>query len=184
LDGTERPGRGIVSVVKRILFFLLLISAGSLVGCSGDDDLKVDMTKTVTDTNAPPVNLSTEIARAKSENKNLLLEFGSSDACPPCILMQQKVFSTPEFQAFAKTNLDFVRLDFPLKVDLRPDTVATNELLSQQFDALGFPTFIALNKDGKEFWRMPGKNEDGIDVRIFDPTYFIDLLKGVEKNEQ
>lgn len=170
--------------MKRILFFLLLISVGSLVGCRGDDDLKVDMTKTVTDTNAPPVNLSAEIARAKSENKLLLLEFGRSDECPPCILFQQKFASSREFQTFAKTNLDFVRLDFPLKVDLRPDTTATNELLSTQFDIYVFPTFIALDKNGKEFWRRPSKDLSlMIDWSETAPTNFIDLLKGLEKNE-
>jgi len=154
-----------------------------LAGCRADD-LTIDPGKIETDTNALPVNLTAEVARAKSENKLLLLEFGSSDACPPCILMQQKVFSTPEFQTFAKTNLDFVRLDFPLKSNLRPDTVATNALLSQQFEAYGFPTFIALDKNGKEFWRMPGLNEDGIEVRLFDPTNFINLIQDVRKKEK
>ena len=137
------------------------------------------MSKTVTDTNAPPVNLSAEIARANSENKLLLLEFGSSDSCPPCVLMQQKVFSTPEFKAYEKTNLDFVRLDYPLKVDLRPDTKATNVLLAHQFEVYGFPTFVALNNDGKEFWR-----QEGIALQQLDPTNFISLLKEVEKKQK
>lgn len=132
----------------------------------------------VTDTNAPPVNLAVEIARAKSENKLLLLEFGSSDSCQPCIRFQQSVFSTPEFQAFAASNLDFVRLDYPLKVSLRPDTVATNELLSRQFDQYIFPTFIALDKNGKEFWRMPkSEDEDPHFDALYEPTNFISLME-------
>jgi thioredoxin-related protein len=164
--------------VKRILFFLILILTVPLTGCSGQE-VTVDMNKTVTDTNAPPVNLSAEIARAKKENKLLLLEFGSSDSCPPCVLMEQKVFSTPQFQAYAKSNLDFVRLDFPIKSNLRPDTSATNGLLSQQFDVTGFPTFFALDRNGKVFWA-----QEGVDAPQFEPANFISLLEQVKQKEK
>jgi thioredoxin-related protein len=148
------------------------------MGCMADE-LTIDPGKIVTDTNALPVNLTAEIARAKSENKLLLLEFGSSDACPPCILMEQKVFSTPDFQAFANSNLDFVRLDFPVKVNLRADTTATNLLLSQQFDVQGFPTFIALNNDGKIIW-----TQVGVDDSMFETGNFIRLVEAVKKKEK
>ena len=183
MGGTKRYSHGIVCFVKRIFFLLILISVLPLTGCNGDE-LSVDMSKIVTDTNAPPTDFPAEVARANSENKLLLLEFGSSDACPPCVLFQQKVFSTPEFKAFAASNLDFVRLDFPMKVDLRPDTVATNVLLSRQFDALGFPTFVAIGKDGKEFWRMPKNDSEGLDSSLFEPTNFIHLITQLRKEEK
>ena len=151
-----------------------------MIGCSEDG---VDMGKTVTDTNAPPMNLAAEITRAKGEHKLLLLEFGSSDACPPCIRFQQTVFSTPEFKSYAAANLDFIRLDFPLKVNLRPDTVATNELLSRQFDQDIFPTFIALDGSGKEFWRMPKNLEDPDFEPLFNPTNFIHLMEQLKQKE-
>jgi thioredoxin-related protein len=170
-------------LVKRILVLLVLISIVPLVWC-GADDLTIDPSKIFTDTNAPPVNLAAEVARAKRENKLLLLEFGRSDECPPCIFFQQKIYSSPEFQAFAKTNLDMVRLDFPLKVALRPDTTMTNVLLSDQFNIYVFPTFIALDKNGKEFWRTPlihGDTMTAIDWTQVAPTNFIDLLKHLKK---
>jgi thioredoxin-related protein len=167
--------------MKRSIFFLTLIWAAILVGCDGSD-LTVDMSKAVAlDTNAPPVNLAAEVTHAKSENKLLLLEFGSSDSCPPCVLFQQKVFSQPEFLAYEKTNLIFVRLDFPFRTSLRPDATATNNLLAQQFDAADFPTFVALDKDGKEFWRMPQKGDLTLDTRLFQPTNFIALIESVKK---
>ncbi|HXB60627.1 MAG TPA: thioredoxin family protein [Candidatus Acidoferrales bacterium] len=167
--------------MKQLLFFLFLVAMTPLIGCS---DEGVGMGKTVTDTNAMPVNLAAEVTKAKSEHKLLLLEFGSSDACPPCVRFQQEVFSTPQFEAFAASNLDFVRLDFPLKVDLRPETRATNELLSRQFDQDIFPTFIALDGNGKEFWRIP-KNADedpGFDA-LFNPTNFINLMEQLKEKE-
>jgi len=167
--------------MKRNLFVLFFTATVLLTGCERQE-LTVDMGKTVTDTNAPPVNLSAEIARAKGENKLLLLEFGSSDSCPPCVLFQQKVFSSPKFLAYEKSNLDFVRLDYPLKVDLRSDTKATNNILARQFGAVSFPTFIALDHDGKEFWRMPAKDDPNpaLDTTLFIPKNFIALLKSLK----
>jgi thioredoxin-related protein len=169
--------------VKQKVFFLFLISAVFLAACS--QDLTVDMSKAIAlNTNAPPVNLAVEVTRAKTENKLLLLEFGSSDSCPPCIVFEQKVFSTPGFKAYEKSNLDFVRLDFPLKVNLRPDTAATNALLSQQFEADAFPTFVALDQAGKEFWRLPQKGDLTLDTSLFQPTNFIALIESVKKKEK
>lgn len=172
-----------MSFVKRILFFLSLILIAPLVGCSGDD--QVDLSHTVTDTNAAPVNLTAEIARAKSEDKLLLLEFGSSDSCVPCVRFQQEVFSTPVFQAYAQTGLDFVRLDFPLKHDLRADTSATNVLLSEQFGAYLFPTFVVLDQSGKPIWKMPkSEDEDPEFEALYVPTNFINMMQKLKSQEK
>jgi thioredoxin-related protein len=152
--------------------------AAVFFGCNRNG-LTVDMNKTDTDTNAPPVNLASEIARAKAENKLLLMEFGSSDSCPPCVAFQQYVVSTPQFAAYEKSNLVYVRLDFPLKHALRPDTRATNYFLAQQFNISPFPTFIALNPDGKEFWR-----QEGLTIHQLEPINFITLLDNVRKTEK
>jgi len=173
--------------MKRNSIVQILLSAVFLTacGCNGSD-LTIDVSKIVTDTNAPPVNLSVEIARANREDKLLLLEFGSSDSCPPCILYQQKVFSAPEFKAYEKSNLDFVRLDFPFKVQLRPETEATNHILAKQFEVIPFPTFIALDRDGKEFWRMPDKNDSDpkINISLFTPKNFISLIESIREKKQ
>jgi len=175
--------------MKRNLFFLSVIWAATLAGCDANDLTGDPSSVAALDTNAPPVNLAAEVARAKSQNKLLLLEFGSSDSCPPCIEFQKKVFSQPEFQAYEKSNLDFVRLDFPFRASLRPDTLATNNLLSQQFDAEGYPTFVALDQNGKEFWRMP-KTEDlksgnfALDDTLFQPANFIALIESIKKQEK
>ena len=153
------------------------------IGCnrnSSDNGLTVDMSKAkVLDTNAPPVNLPAEIARAKTENKLLLLEFGSSDSCPPCVLFEEKVFSMPEFQAYDKSNLDFIRIDLPENHTLRPDTLATNIFLAKQFDVAPIPVFIALDKNGKEFWR-----QEGLTLKQFNPTNFIALIESVKAKEK
>jgi thioredoxin-related protein len=114
----------------------------------------------------------------------LLLEFGSSDSCPPCVLLQQTNFSTPEFLDYEKSNLVFVRLDYPVNHTLRSDTQATNAILSQQFNIYPFPTFVALDRSGNEYWRMPSNDDSGIDVRLYNPTNFIRLLESVRQKEK
>ncbi|HTB82286.1 MAG TPA: thioredoxin family protein [Candidatus Sulfotelmatobacter sp.] len=169
--------------MNKIVFLVPLIAGIAFIGCT--PELKVDMSKAVVlDTNAPPVNLAEKIQTAKAENKLLLLEFGSSDACPPCVALQQRVFSTPEFMAYEQANLVFIRIDFPFKVTLPPPAHDTNELLEQQFKVFGYPTFIALNQDGKEVWRMPKSPDEGIDLKIFSPTNFIAMIEGVKKHEK
>ena len=171
--------------MKRYLFFLCLISTVFLGGCD-NRDLTVDMSKTVTDTNAAPVDLAAAVSQANAQHKLLFVEFGSSDSCPPCVAFQQHVFSTPEFAAYEKSNLVFVRLDYPLKVKLRPETAATNDLLAHQFGAYAFPTFMALDKNGKPFWQFPETNDPNpeIDTRLFRPKYFMDLLNSVRKKQK
>src|SRR5437764_1293436 len=95
-----------------------------------------------------PINLAAEVTRAATENKMVFLEFGSSDACPPCEKFEKDVFSKPEFLAYEKSNLVFLRMDFPFRTTLPEDVKATNALVAKQFDTVGFPTFIALNRNG------------------------------------
>ena len=112
-------------------------------------------------TNSPPINLAASVVRAKTENKIVLLDFEGSDWCPPCIELEKKIFSQPDFQAYADSNLVFLHVDFPAKFHLPPEAAATNDLLSVQFDAEGVPIMIALNGDGKEIWRHRGPFDGG-----------------------
>jgi thioredoxin-related protein len=171
--------------VKQDLFFLFLTGVVILTGCNSGPKFDAEI-HTIVDTNAPPIDLSVKITHAKTENKLLLLEFGSSDSCPPCIVLQNEVFSKPEFQAYEKSNLVFVRLDFPQRTQLPSDVQATNMFLSRQFDQFIFPTFIALDHAGKEFWRYPAKDDPnpGIDTALFEPKGFIALLESVKAKQK
>ena len=168
--------------MKRITVYLIPILATAFL-CGCNQSQTIDQT---VHGDAKPVNLAAEIARAKAENKLLLMEFGSSDSCPPCIEFQKDVFSKPEFLDYAESNLVFVRLDYPLKSKLPADVQATNALLAEQFEAWAFPTFVALDHEGKEFWRMPAKDDPnpGIPVRLFNPKGFIELVEGLKAKLQ
>jgi thioredoxin-related protein len=170
--------------MKQKLFFICVtLAAAILIGCNHESNGGV-VNKVAVETKTLPANLPAAIALAKAENKLLLLEFGSSDSCPPCILFEREVFSKPVFLGYEKTNLVFVRLDFPQRTQLPPDIQATNVFLAQQFEAAGFPTFVALDRDGKEFWRMPEKGENSFKTLLFKPQEFIALLESVKAKQK
>ncbi|HLP76404.1 MAG TPA: thioredoxin family protein [Candidatus Paceibacterota bacterium] len=87
-------------------------------------------------------------ARAKAENKMVLLDFTGSDWCPWCIKLDKEVFATPEFKSYAATNLVLVEVDFPRKKQLSPSQKTANQALQQRYDVKGYPTVIILNPTG------------------------------------
>ncbi|HEX4343459.1 MAG TPA: thioredoxin family protein [Verrucomicrobiae bacterium] len=162
--------------MRRNLLFLFL--AGVLVSCRNAPDKSFFDRYDIT-----PINLSVEVAQAKAGNKLLLLEFGSSDSCEPCIRFEKQVFTQPEFMKYADANLVFVRVDFPFNSDLSKSVNATNNLLSNTYQVEGFPSFIALDKGGKEFWRMPKKgDQDPPYEKLMEPQAFISLLDSVKNS--
>ena len=104
-------------------------------------------------------NFETAQARARSENKLLLIEFTGSDWCPPCIMLGRQVFSQPEFKDYAVQHLVLLEVDFPRRKELSAEQKAANEKLANQFGIDGFPTVIILDPSGKkigELGYMPG----------------------------
>jgi len=66
-------------------------------------------------------------AQAKKEGKLVLLSFGGSDWCEPCIIMRKRVFNSPAFKTYAAQNLVTVDLDFPQGKTL-PDALQKQNL--------------------------------------------------------
>jgi thioredoxin-related protein len=96
------------------------------------------------------------MAKAKAENKIVLLDFTGSDWCVWCIKFDDDVLSKPEFAAYAKTNLVMVMLDFPNAKPQSDLVKKTNKDLQDKFKVDGFPTYVALTPDGKEIGRQIG----------------------------
>jgi thioredoxin-related protein len=114
------------------------------------------------------------VAQAKSENKNILLDFTGSDWCPWCIRMDKEVLDTPEFKAFADKNLVLMLVDFPQTKQLPQKVQDQNNDLQQKFAAEGFPTFILVDKNGTVLGQQVGYLEGG-------PTAFIAKLERMKK---
>lgn len=131
-----------------------------IAGCSRDP-MQEQLDKGLPLTNTPPINLNAAVARARAEHKIVLLDFTGSDWCPPCMKLQKEIFSQPEFQKYAASNLVFLVVDFPLKFRLPPETALTNNNLARKFNVDGPPTLIALNGKGKEIWKHLGPIDGG-----------------------
>jgi protein disulfide-isomerase len=95
---------------------------------------------------------------AKTENKRVLLDFTGSDWCGPCIQLNKRVFSRPEFRAYAEKNLVLVEIDYPQGKRQSPELVKQNERLAKQYgiDEKGYPTIVLLDPGGKVFREFTG----------------------------
>lgn len=96
-------------------------------------------------------DLEKALAQAKTEKKQVLVEFTGSDWCPPCIAMRKNVFSKKEFVEKASKDYVLVELDFP---NGDPDLKKKNEPYAQKYKIEGYPTVILMDPEGKEFTRF------------------------------
>jgi thioredoxin-related protein len=93
-------------------------------------------------------------ARAKQENKLVLLDFTGSDWCLWCKKLKRDVFDKPEFAQFAHSKLVLVEVDFPQHKTLPEAQQHANALLDKTYRINSYPTIILLNGDGKQVGRM------------------------------
>lgn len=116
-------------------------------------------------------NYEKALVQAKAENKAVLLDFTGSDWCGWCIKMVKDTLSQKEFTDYAAKNLVLVEVDFPNKKEQTDEVKKQNAELQKKFDAKGFPTFVLVDKTGKELGRQRGYLEGG-------PSAFIAKLDG------
>ncbi len=134
------------------LSLALLVSACGRPGAGEEADSASESSPADT----VPFILDDALAKAKAENKPVLLEFTGSDWCPPCKALEKEVLSKNEFKDYKEKSLVFGKLDFPRRKEL-PDPVKMNNFeLQKKFNIEGFPTLILLKHDGTELWRQVG----------------------------
>lgn len=88
-------------------------------------------------------------AKAKAENKPMLLDFTGSDWCGWCIKLDKEVFSKDAFKEYADASLVLVELDFPRKNEQSEELVAQNKALAKRYGIRGYPTIIVLSPQGE-----------------------------------
>jgi thioredoxin-related protein len=88
--------------------------------------------------------------KAKEENKPIMLLFTGSDWCPTCKKWDKEVFSTQEYQGYAKSNLVAVLVDFPEKKPLPKAQQRANKALDQKYRPVEYPFVVLLDSDGKK----------------------------------
>lgn len=93
-------------------------------------------------------NYDEALSKAKSEHKQLLMDFTGSDWCPWCMKLDREVFALPEFQNYADKKLVLLKVDFPRGKELPAAEKAQNAKLAEQFKIEGYPTVVVLNPNG------------------------------------
>jgi thioredoxin-related protein len=114
------------------------------------------------------------LEKAKAENKAVLMDFTGSDWCGWCIKMKKETLDSKEFAAYAAKNLVLLEVDFPNAKPQSAELKAQNEGLKQKYGIDGFPTFVLIDKTGKELGKAEGYVEGG-------PGAFIAKLEGFAK---
>ena len=121
--------------MKRLTAAILLAAAGMVPAFA--DYPPAGWTASITDA----------VRQAQAENKMLLLDFTGSDWCVWCHKLNDEVWSTKEFQDWAKDNVVKVFLDFPKGIEQSQDTQLQNYVLSQALGVEGYPTIWLLDSD-------------------------------------
>lgn len=100
-------------------------------------------------------------AQARSEGKDLLLDFTGSDWCIWCKRLDAEVFSQDPFKSEAPKKFVLVKLDFPRDESLvTPEIKAQNERLQERFGVQGFPTVFLCDAEGLPY-AQTGYREGG-----------------------
>ena len=117
--------------------------------------------------------VKTAQAKAKAENKMILVDFTGSDWCGWCKKLKAEVFDQPEFIEFAKAHLVLVEIDFPRHKQLNPIQKTQNSVLAGMYHVQSYPTVVLLdgqNEQLGELGYLPG-----------GPSVFIRELEKIAK---
>ena len=102
--------------------------------------------------------------KAILSDKYILVEFSGSDWCPPCIRLNNEVFSKSEWKSWAADNVISVLIDFPNSGQSK-EVRKKNEIIAKKLKVNGFPTILILDKHGDEQFRT-GYVSGGAEVYI------------------
>ena len=104
-------------------------------------------------------NLDEGLALAKKEGKPVLAEFTGSDWCPPCIMMNKKVFSNPKFVSEASKDYVLVVVDSPRS---NPTLAKANEKYFAKYRINSVPSVLLLKANGTEYDRFSASSYDSV----------------------
>jgi len=146
--------------MRRLL--LLPLACGLAFAASGSDNWQTDFKKAA--------------AESKKTGKPILVDFTGSDWCGWCKKLDAEVFSTKDFQKWAKDNVVLLQLDFPRHKKLDAKLAKQNEELRGKYKVTGYPTILFLDHEGNELGRS-GYLEGGPEKWIESATSILAKAK-------
>lgn len=102
---------------------------------------------------------------AKEQNKDLLLLFTGSDWCPPCMKLEEEVFSQADFLQEAQQQFVFVVFDFPKEKELPAELAAQNKEWAKRFGIAGYPTVVLADREQRPFG-ITGYRDGGVEAYL------------------
>jgi thioredoxin-related protein len=87
-------------------------------------------------------------AKARQENKYVVLDFTGSDWCPSCMKLKSEVFDQSEFAEYANSKVVMVEVDFPRRKQQTPAQQQVNQRLAQILRVEVLPTVVVLDAAG------------------------------------
>ncbi len=137
---------------------VLLIAIMFLFGCADSTANETNGLKWYT-------SIDEAIVVATKENRPILVQFSGSDWCKWCIKLNDEVFNTKDFAAYAKDNMVLVNLDFPRTIAQSDEVKNYNQSMAQKYGVRGFPTVLLLDKEGNTV-RVTGYQPGGPKVYV------------------
>jgi thioredoxin-related protein len=122
-------------------------------------------------------NISSAVKNASQKNKKILLYFTVDNQCEICTKLEQNIFNSDVFIAFANENYILVKIKFDhnSSVNLPEEEVQKKLLIVEKYNKDGFfPLVVLLNKEAKKLGNIDVyKNET--------PNQYIAFLRKFEK---
>lgn len=118
--------------MKRMV--LMVLFCGGILNCSAQQWEK---------------DLDAGLKEAAQQNKKVLLFFSVPEHCDTCVKLEQKVFKSPEFLAFADAHYVMVKIDFSYQQEDK-NQLQKNLLIVEKYNKDGFfPHVVVLNAGAK-----------------------------------
>lgn len=149
---------------SRLRTFCLILTGLLIVsGCVGSnlpkfslfrqkaESNQADWENTVAESQADHLTWSTSytdaLQAAAREGKLVMAHFTGSDWCAWCIKLEDEVFDTPNFQAWANQNVIPLKLDYPKATRLSRELTEQNKQVQQKFSThvKGYPTVLFID---------------------------------------
>ena len=124
-------------------------------------------------------NIKKAKEKARTENKNILLNFTGSDWCGWCVKLEKDVFEKSKFKKYAQNKLVMVKLDYPRKDKQSTQIKKQNKKLKSEYKIAGYPNILLITPQGKVLGKITGYPKE---VQNEGLNAYIERIENIIKN--